>query len=67
MGYKIPEWFQEWLYKIPEWFHDWLLNDYAHLQDDVSLIKRDVKWIKWLMGFLLAAVIGAAIAILITG
>ena len=54
-------------YRIPGWFNDWLLNDYAHLQEDVSLITRDTKWIKWLMGFLLAAVIGAAITIIVAG
>ena len=53
--------------KIPQWFQEWLNNDYSHLQEDVSKIKMDVRWVKWLMGFLLAAVIGAAIAIIVTG
>ena len=53
--------------KRPIWFDQWLENDYSHLQEDVSKIKMDVKWIKWLMGFVLAAIVGAAIAIVIAG
>lgn len=54
-------------YKIPEWFQEWLVNDYAHLEKNVACIKRDIGWIKVLLGFLLAAIITSAIAIIIAG
>lgn len=53
--------------KIPEWFREWLENDYKHLEQNVVLIKRDVKWIKWLVGFTLLALIAAAVATLFVG
>jgi len=28
-----------------------------HLSLDVELLKRDVRWLKWLVGFILAAVL----------
>ena len=53
--------------KRPIWFDNWLVNDYAHLERNVACIKRDIGWIKVLLGFLLAAVITSAIAIIIAG
>jgi len=46
--------------KRPQWFEDWRDNEFKHLV-------LDVRWIKWLMGFVLAAVIGGAIAIICSG
>ena len=44
--------------KYPKWFIYWRDNEFKHLA-------LDVRWIKWLMGFVLIAVIGGAIAVIV--
>ena len=53
--------------KIPQWFQAWLDNDYTHLVGDVRDIKTDIKWIKAIGVGILIGIIGAAIAVIVTG
>jgi hypothetical protein len=50
--------------RTPRWFKLWHSNEYSHTTGD---IQKDLKWLKWLTGITLGAILTGAVAIILTG
>jgi hypothetical protein len=50
-----------WLSHAPSWFRGFYMNDFYHLELNVALNRHEMMINRVLLGFILAAIIGAAI------
>ena len=54
-------------FRLKEWspfreaYQKWLTNDWLHLTQKTENLGNDMKWVKWLLGLLIAGVIALLI------